>query len=99
MSNTVRLTLVTDPQVTCKDRWHFMLSPTGNGDYLIMDIEATGKDGCAGHPKTIAALLRGRRVGDINLTALADTPCSREQSCGQTLGVLVRDLKKSLDMI
>jgi hypothetical protein len=73
-----------------------MLMPTDNGDYRILDIEATGNQGCEGHPKTIAALLRGRLVSEIDLTSLAETPCSRRDSCGQTLGHLVQQLKQNL---
>lgn len=97
MPKLVRMTLMADPERTCKDRWHFILSHDGNGDYRIEEMEISGDRGCQGHPQTIAALVKGRRVSELDLEALADTPCARGQSCGQTFAKLLADLKRSLD--
>lgn len=98
MADLVRLTLATDPEITCKDTWRFVLQPQTANDYLIVDLQIEGKSGCQGHPKTIAALLRGRRISEISLDDLRTTDCSRHQSCGQTLAKVIEDLKKSLDI-
>ncbi|NLX57930.1 MAG: TSCPD domain-containing protein [Phycisphaerae bacterium] len=98
MADLVRLTLATDPEITCKDTWRFVLQPLPDADYVIMDLEIRGRSGCEGHPKTIAALLRGRRISEIALDDLRTTECSRHQSCGQTLAKVLEDLKKGLDI-
>jgi hypothetical protein len=95
----VRVTLCTDPKVTCKDRWTFILLQAENGDYRIQELQIGGDQGCPGHPQTIAALLQGRMIGEIDLEALDDAACSRDQSCGQTLAVLIRELKNSLSLV
>jgi hypothetical protein len=98
MADLVRLTLATDPEITCKDTWRFVLEPVDEADYLIVDLEIGGRSGCEGHPKTIAALLRGRRISDLALDDLRAAECSRHQSCGQTLAKVVDDLKKGLGL-
>ena len=65
--NLIRLTLATDPEITCKDTWRFTLKPLGDNDYRIVELQITGQQGCEGHPKTIAALLQGRRISEVSL--------------------------------
>lgn len=91
------MTLMSDPELTCKDRWHFIISRGGDGGYRIEELEVTGDRGCAGHPQTIAALVKGRLLSELDLEALAGTNCSRNQSCGQTFAKLIGDLKRHLD--
>ena len=96
--NLVRLTLATDPEVTCKDTWRFTLQPLGDNDYRIVELQISGERGCEGHPKTIAALLQGRRISELSLEDLSRTECARHQSCGQSLAKVVEDLMKSLEV-
>ncbi len=97
MSETLlRLTLATDPEITCKDTWRFTLEPVDGDDYRIVELHVTGQKGCEGHPKTIATLLRGRRISEVSLEDLSKTDCARHQSCGQTLGIVLEELKKNL---
>ena len=99
MGDRIEVVLTADPEATCKDQWRFVLSPLDGGrDYRIDDLEATGKRGCLGHPRTIAALLRGRTIGEIDLEALSDTPCARNESCGKTLAMVVGQLRSQLKM-
>jgi len=97
VTRVFRLTLMSDPELTCKDRWHFIISRDGPGEFRIEKLEVSGDRGCAGHPQTIAALVKGRLLSELDLDALAGTPCSRNQSCGQTFARLVGDLKRQLD--
>lgn len=98
MDKTIRMTLTTDPAITCKDRWHFVLERDGAEDYRIVKLEISGDRGCEGHPKTIAALMQNRRVTEIDDEALHGVECSRDQSCGRTFALLVRELRRSLGM-
>ncbi|NIA22502.1 MAG: TSCPD domain-containing protein [Anaerolineaceae bacterium] len=95
--NLVRLTLATDPEITCKDTWRFTLEPLDGDDYRIVELQVSGQKGCQGHPKTIATLLRGRRISEVSLENLSETDCARHQSCGQTLGKVLEELKKNLE--
>ena len=95
MAELFKKVLEADPQTTCKDRWEFTLEPVGE-DYLIRDLVITGSRGCPGHPKTIAILVRGRRLSELDLEALAQAACERDSSCGQTFARLVRSLRDSL---
>ncbi len=95
--NLVRLTLATDPEVTCKDTWRFTLEPLDGDDYRIVELQISGEEGCEGHPKTIATLLQGRRIGELSLENLSKTDCARDQSCGQTLAKVLEELKKNLE--
>ena len=97
MPKVFRMTLMSDPELTCKDRWHFIIARDGDGEYRIEELEISGDRGCPGHPQTIAALVKGRLLSELDLETLAGTSCSRNQSCGQTFAKLIADLKRHLD--
>ncbi len=85
---------------TCKERWVFEVS-RGDEGLVIEDVAVTahktgdgGSMGCQGHPKTIAALLRGRSLDSIDPDSLADAACVRACSCGQALATCLRQLKE-----
>ncbi len=90
-----------DCEKTCKTDWVFTLS-TGFDGPVIEDIQikphttnAGNEKGCQGHPKTIAALLKGLPISSINVEALTQASCAREVACGQVLAQCLQDLAET----
>lgn len=87
----------TSRQETCMTRWTFHLRQSEGG--VVPEIESLeierAMQGCPGHPKTISALVRNRRIDQIDLKALEQTSCPRPHSCGQVLGHCVESLLKT----
>lgn len=87
------------PQETCKIRWIFTLIEEPDG--LIIDdlviIAQTWDNGvikgCHGHPKSLAALLRGRAVRNLPVAELASVGCPLPSSCGQILSKCLQALQ------
>lgn len=77
---------------TCMRTWTFDIEET-DGEQVVKDsfVEYT-KQGCNGHPKTISALIKGRKVSEIDLNALKETTCFRSQSCGMSLAACLEAL-------
>ena len=69
---------------TCKTLYEFKLSSRSDGTY-IEDLIITGPKGCVGHPKTLSALLKGRKAEELPLEDLSLTGCVRKSSCGQEM--------------
>jgi hypothetical protein len=72
---------------TCKARWVFTLEGRGP-EAVIHDIHIAEREepvGCQGHPGAVTALLRGRRVGELDVRALLESDCLRGISCGAVL--------------
>ena len=84
-------TFTFDETATCKRAWTFTLRRAGAG-LVIEDLQVADDrrpngeiQGCHGHPKTIAALIKGRTVGSLDAAALSAGSCPRNKSCGQIL--------------
>lgn len=72
---------------TCKARWTFTLEGQG-AEAVIHDIRIAEREepvGCQGHPGTVTALLRGRKLRELDVRALLESGCLREISCGAVL--------------
>lgn len=84
-------TFTFDQDKTCKEQWTFTVTPSAAG-LVIDDVQIVahmtdaGKErGCYGHPRTVAALLRGRLINSIDVDALMTASCGRDIACGQAL--------------
>jgi hypothetical protein len=79
---------------TCKRTWIFKLLESADG--LVVDdleiVEDPEPEGCKGHPKTIAALVRGRPVNSIDTEVLAEAACGRDVACGQLLAKCIQEI-------
>ena len=81
---------------TCMPLWRFDLAADA-GTIRIVEVDIPrDKKGCVGHPKTIAALLKGSAVDALDLEGLSQTTCSREMSCGMALAHCVSAIKDSV---
>ena len=98
MSETKSCEFCFEKGETCKRRWRFELSSGPEGPVIErVEIEAHPKDsggeqGCKGHPKSLAALVRGRAVASLPTDELADAACGMRFSCGQALAKCLREL-------
>ncbi len=54
---------------------------------------APARQGCPGHPKTIAALVSKMSVERLDLEALQQTTCMRRTSCGMNLADCISAIK------
>ena len=82
---------------TCKQQWIFHLKQE-DGVSVIETLEiAPARQGCPGHPKTIAALVRNMPVDRLDLEALQRTTCMRRKSCGMNLADCVSAIKAAAD--
>lgn len=77
---------------TCKSRFEFELVQEENG-LRIQRLSISGKQGCKGHPQTIAALVKGRRISSLPLEDLDCAACVRKVSCAQQLVRAIRQIK------
>ncbi len=82
-------------RITCKHIFDFELIREGD-DLVIQKLSITGNAGCIGHPKTICALLKGRRVSELPLEDLSEAACSLSSSCSQELAKAIEQTKKEL---
>lgn len=88
-----------DSEQTCKTTWRIEVVSRVDGP-VIRDVQVqagltpNGKEmGCKGHPRTIAALVRGQRVDAIDVQALVETACTRPCSCGQALAECLQQIR------
>ena len=91
-----------EPDRTCKIRWTFRLGGDP-ADPVVEEVRIVGRrkdpsstreHGCLGHPRTIEALLRGRRVSSVPLEELEAQDCPRPRSCGQCLAECLRNIRE-----
>ena len=82
-------------RITCKHIFDFELIREGD-DFVIQKLEITGHAGCIGHPKTISALLKGRRLSELPLEDLSEASCLLNSSCAQELAKAIEQMKKEL---
>lgn len=82
-------------RITCKHIFDFELIREGD-DFVIQKLSISGHAGCIGHPKTISALLKGRRVSELPLEELSKASCSLRFSCSQELAKAIEQMKKEL---
>lgn len=87
-----------DFKKTCKVRWTFTLTQKPEG-LVIDNLEViaqkrgdNGIQGCQGHPKTLAALIRGQAVHNLPIAELSAAGCDWPTSCGQTLAKCLQTL-------
>jgi len=79
---------------TCKQTWRFSLRQ-GAGGWIVEDLQIEDREqpvGCGGHPRTIAALVKGRPVKSIDVDALAEAARGRSMACGQALARCLRQI-------
>lgn len=94
MGNTFRYLFVSDKsEDTCKERFDFDLKEI-DGELYIDNISIKGETGCLGHPKTISALLKNRKISDLPMEVLDSCTCRRKFSCGQQLVKAIKQLNK-----
>lgn len=82
-------------RITCKHIFDFELAREGD-DFVIREVSITGHSGCIGHPKSISALLKGRRISELPLGELSEASCGLSSSCGQELAKAIGQMKKDL---
>ena len=82
-------------RITCYHLFEFELI-NKNNDIIIHSLKMTGHAGCKGHPKTISAFVKDRKISDIPLDELAKAECSNESSCAQELVSAIEQIKKDL---
>jgi hypothetical protein len=93
-SDIIRL-VYTPPakEKTCKNSFQFDLIRRQNR-LFIKDMSISGNKGCAGHPKTIAALLKDRDLADVPCKLLEATNCGKDYfSCGQQLAKAIQAVR------
>ena len=80
---------------TCTDYWTFHMKEE-EGRPIIESVKIDrDRQGCVGHPKTITALMKNIPVDALDVGALAETTCVREQSCGMNLGSFIQTIRES----
>jgi len=74
-------------------KFEFILEKQGN-DIIVQSLNIEGHAGCKGHPKTIEALVKGRKIEELPIEDLIKTGCNNQSSCGQELAIAIERIKK-----
>ena len=80
-------------RITCKHIFDFELTREGD-DLMVRELTITGHAGCIGHPKTISALVKGRKISELPMEELTEAACGLDSSCGQELAKAIEQIKK-----
>ena len=79
---------------TCNHNWTFEVEENGS-EKTIRNLGIEFRQGCQGHPKSLAALVANRPVDSIDTDLLSQTTCGRTTSCGMILGKCISQIQNN----
>ena len=92
MADTKSFTYIPEDGIdTCKLSFDFEYVEE-DGEIIIKHLTIDGEKGCIGHNKSIAILIRDKKISEIPIEELKEAGCRRAVSCNQILAKALQEI-------
>jgi len=92
MVKTQKYTYIPEEGIdTCKLSFDFEYMEE-DGEIIIKHLIIDGEKGCIGHNKSMAILIRDKKISEIPIAELEEAGCRRAVSCNQILAKALQEI-------